>query len=81
MARDKQVGENQYEVADFLLSLPQLTCVVAFSNEEGRVVERTGITTKEWDAQAISSVQFALTAGPQERRCLLPTDFDHRHSG
>jgi len=62
MATVIKVRENQFEISDFLHSMPHISCVVEFSDNKAAVVNRTGAIDTNWDRRAISGVQAALIA-------------------
>ena len=63
MATVTIVNPDTYHVCNFVQSMPHLEATIAFSQNEPRVVNRTGYTLDaQWDRTAIQAVQFALLA-------------------
>jgi hypothetical protein len=60
MTSVRKLDQDTYEAYDFLSSLPHIAITVRFSGDTPYVVARSGCTSKDWDTQAIASVQFAI---------------------
>lgn len=63
MALVKNLGDDTYEVKDFLQSMPLVSCKVKFVGNDARVIERTNTCDATYDRHAIQAVQFHLITG------------------
>jgi hypothetical protein len=68
MAKVTQIGEDTYEVSDFVDSMPHLRFDVTFVNDEARVTAREGTLANAWDRQAIEAVKFYLLVNPGDSK-------------
>ena len=58
-----KIGEDDYKVKEFLLSLSSVEAVVRFENSKPRVISRTGYTDNRFDRHAIEACKFAILTG------------------
>lgn len=58
-----KVGNDTFEVRNFLQSMCHLVYVVHFKGNEASVISRTGCTSTEWDQHAIAAVQSYILLG------------------
>ena len=67
-----KIGEDDYEVKEFLLSLSSVEAVVRFENSKPRVISRTDYTDTRFDRHAIQACEFAILTGNYRN--------NHRHN-
>lgn len=57
-----RVGNDTFEVRDFLASEPNVSITVRMHDQDAEVIGRTNTTETYWDEHAIRTVQMALIA-------------------
>lgn len=63
MSQVKDLGNDTYEVSDFLQSISDVSFKVQFVGDDARVIERTNTCDPTYDRHAIQTVQFHLITG------------------
>lgn len=66
MAQIRNLGDDTYEVKNFLRSMPLVSCKVKFIGDDARVIERNNTCDTVYDRHAIQAVQFYLISGADD---------------